>query len=241
MKENNIKNLVVFDLETTGCNPVSDHIIEIGAIKIKDGKISSKYHQMVNPNVPIPNFITEITGITNDMVQEYPSIEKVLPEFLSFCDTDYILGHNISFDYRFIKAKCVKLGYSFNKKAFDTLSIAKKFLSNLPSRSLGALCQHYGIDLKNAHRAIHDAEATYKLFKYLKRDFYDLDQSAFKAKNMAWKPPKQEMITQKQKKYLLSLIRMYKIELDKDIDTLTKSEASRLIDRILTERKSKYI
>jgi DNA polymerase-3 subunit epsilon len=235
MKNNHIDNIVVFDLETTGCNPVLDSIIEIGAIKIKDGKIVSRFHQMVNPEIPIPYFITEITGITDEMVSGHPAISEVLPEFLKFCDTDYILGHNISFDYRFIKSKCCNLGYTFNKKALDTLAVARKFLRHLPSRSLGPLCEYYGIDLKNAHRAVHDAEATYRLFQCLKKDYFDMDDTAFIAKEMVWNPPKQDMITERQKKYLTNLIRMHRIVLDAEIENLTKSEASRMIDKILVQ------
>ena len=139
MTNNNyIDNYVVFDLETTGCNPVNDYIIEIGAIKIENGEIHSVYNQMINPKIATPPLITNITGITNDMVKDKPTIDEVLEDFLVFCKEDYILGHNISFDYRFIKAKCYKRGYSFNKKAFDTLEIARKSLKDLPSRSLGA-------------------------------------------------------------------------------------------------------
>jgi DNA polymerase-3 subunit alpha (Gram-positive type) len=238
MRNEYIDHLIVFDLETTGCNPVQDYIIEIGAIKIKDGEIVSKYHQMVNPGIPIPYFITEITGITDDMVSDAPYISEALPSFLDFCDTDYILGHNISFDYRFIKSKCSSLGYTFNKKALDTLMIARKFLKHLPSRSLGPLCEYYGIDLRNAHRAIHDAEATYRLFQCLKKDFMDVDASAFIAKEITWDPPKQEMITPRQKKYLADLIRMHRLVVNEDIETLTKSEASRMIDKILVQVRS---
>lgn len=235
MKMDYIDHLIVFDLETTGCNPVQDHIIEIGAIKIQNGEIVSRYHQLINPEIPIPYFITEITGITDDMVSGAPLISEALPGFLDFCDSEYILGHNISFDYRFIKSKCFNLGYAFDKKALDTLAIARKFLKHLPSRSLGPLCEYYGIDLKNAHRAIYDAEATYRLFQRLKKDFMDLDASAFTAQEITWKPPKQERITPRQKKYLSDLIRMHRIVLNEDIETLTKSEASRMIDKILVQ------
>jgi len=236
-----MKNVVVFDLETTGCNPVLDSIIEIGAIKIENGKAVDKYHQMLNPKESIPSFITEITGITNDMVKDGLTIEEALPSFLDFCDGDYVLGHNVSFDYRFIKAKSIKEGYGFSKKAIDTLAIARRFLKHLPSRSLAPLCQYYGIDLTNAHRAIHDAEATFQLFKCLKRDFFHIDESLFKARDMVWNPPKQDMITERQKRYLISLIKTHKIEIDKDIEGLTKSEASRMIDNILTQYRCRFI
>lgn len=239
MNKNYMNQFVVFDLETTGCNPVTNSIIEIGAIKIEGGEIVSKYHKMVNPQIQIPHFITEITGITDEMVAGHPTIYEVLPGFLDFCEGDYILGHNVSFDYRFIKSKCCEAGYVFNKKALDTLAIARRFLKHLPSRSLGPLCEYYGIDLRNAHRAVHDAEATYQLFQCLVNDFIDQDKEVFTAKEMIWNPPKQDMITEKQKKYLTSLVKVHRIELNKEIETLTKSEASRMIDQILVQIRSR--
>lgn len=236
-----IDNYVVFDLETTGCNPVKDYIIEIGAAKIQNGKIVTKYNQLINPKIAIPYYITKITGITDDMVKDKPVMEEVLSKFLSFCEGEYILGHNISFDYRFIKAKCTKRGYSFTKKAVDTLAIARKTLKHLPSRRLGDLCDYYGIELSHAHRAVHDALATYQLYQCLKKDFFDLDQSLFIPKDMVWNPPKMEMITNRQKKYLFSLIKTYKVDFNQDIETLTKSEASRVIDNILSEYRYKYM
>jgi len=234
-----LENYVVFDLETTGCNPVKDYIIEIGALKIVNGKIHSSFNELINPGIAIPNYITAITGITDGMVKGKPFIDEVLQDFLAFCQEDYILGHNILFDFKFIKAKCHQKGYAFNKKALDTLEISRKHLRQLPSRSLGALCQYYGIELSHAHRAVHDAFATHQLFQCLKRDFLAMSPSSFEPKEMVWTPPKMEMITDKQKKYLQSLLRTYKINLNREVESLTKSEASRVIDHILSEYRYK--
>ncbi len=234
-KSEDLLNMIVFDVETTGISPLNDRIIEIGAIKIRGGKITSELSTLVNPGVCIPPRITDITGITDAMIANQPRIEEVLPEFLAFCEEDIILGHNISFDYSFIKASCVKEGLAFNKQAVDTLTIARKFLKGLPSRSLGGLCEHYNISLTQAHRAVHDARATYALFRCLQEQFYEHAPESFTARQMTWTPPKQDMITDRQKKYLQSLVRSHNKNLDREITTYTKTEASRLIDQILRE------
>ncbi|NMA82377.1 MAG: DUF3072 domain-containing protein [Epulopiscium sp.] len=228
---------VVFDLETTGCNPERDQIIEIGAIKVKKGQIVSEYQQLVHPQMAIPSHITEITGITNEMVYEQPHIHEVLPEFLVFCESDYILGHNILFDYKFIKYNVLRHQYTFEKKAFDTLKIARNFLKHLPSRSLGAICEYYSIDHLHAHRALDDARVTYEVFLKLKEQFFHQDPEIFNPQPINWEPKKLEPITIKQKNYLKNLLRMQKRQLDRDIEDLTKSEASRWIDSLLREMR----
>ena len=234
MKPTNIfDHLVVVDLETTGCDPEKSQIIEIGAIKVKSGCIIDKYQQLINPEIEISDFITELTGITKDMVCNQPTIEQVIADFMYFCEGYYLLGHNILFDYKFIKTNAVRYQYSFEKQAFDTLYLSRKFLKHLPSRSLGSVCDYYHIDLENAHRAYDDAKATYEVFLNLKKEFYNLYPEEFIPKPMMWKPKKQEPITIKQKNYLKKLLRMQKKEIE--LDHLTKSEASRFIDQLLKE------
>ena len=229
--------VIVFDLETTGCDPERNQIIEIGAIKVKEGCVVSQYQQLIDPQIIIPDKITEITGITNDMVQHQPSIEEVLPDFINFCEGDYILGHNILFDYKFIKANALRYGYPFVKQGFDTLRLARRFLKHLPSRSLGVVCDYYGINLVHAHRAYDDAKATYEVFLKLKEQFYTQFPEEFKPEPMTWVPKKQAPITMKQKKSLQNLLRMQKKKIHQELDMLTKSEASRFIDEILKEMR----
>lgn len=140
-----VKDYVAFDLETTGLNCERDEIIEIGALKVKDGKVTERFARLIKPKLSVPPEITAITGITNEMLESAPPVEKVIPEFVLFCRDEILLGHNVMFDYKFTKVYAKRYGLPFEKKGLDTLKIARKVLPELESRSLGALCEHYEI------------------------------------------------------------------------------------------------
>ena len=235
----NFENMIVFDIETTGIDPINNKIIEIGALKIKDGEISDVFHELIDPEIDIPYFITNITGITNKMVENKSKIKEVLERFIDFCDSEYIMGHNILFDYKFIKINASKYNMKFEKQGYDTLPMARKLLKHLPSKKLTALCEHYNIIHERAHRADDDAKVTYELFLKLKEEFYTENVEVFVSKQMVYKIPKKSNITLKQEKYLKDLISIHSVDIDKDISSLTKSEASRLIDNII--RKYGYV
>lgn len=230
------KELIILDLETTGSQPVKDEIIEIGAVKTINGEIVDIFSQLIQPRSEIPEYIAMLTGIQNDMVADCPYIEEVLPRFLDFCKDNVIVGHNVAlFDYRMLKVKANKQGYAFEKQAIDTLIIARRFLTHLPSRRLGDLCEYYNIDLTNAHRAFHDAKATHELLRHLIKDYYNEAPEAFLPRKMAWKVPKQSPITARQKGFLKYLLANHNIIVKDDINQLSKSEASRKIDTIIRE------
>ncbi len=225
---------VVVDIETTGTHPLNSDIIEIGAVYVEEGKAIKHFNELICPNQEISEYITGITGITNDMVKDAPPIEEVLPRFITFCKEAFLIGHNlILFDYRMLKTKATLLGLPFEKEGLDTLVISRKMLPQLPSRRLGDLCDYYGISLENAHRAYDDAYATYELFEYLKRDFEEIDANLFKEEKMKWESPKNVPLTAKQKKYLISLCTKHGLEVGQDVDHLTKSECSKRIDHII--------
>lgn len=227
---------VVLDIETTGTHPIRNEIIEIGAVYVENGQVVKKFNELICPRESISEYITGITGIDNAMVSEAPTIEEIMPKFIDFCEDVPLIGHNIIlFDYRMLKAKAVALGFEFEKKGLDTLVISRKVLGDLPSRRLGALCEYYQIDLKNAHRAYDDAFATYELFKHLEEDFKGQEPRLFKPEPMIWELPKCEPMTQKQKAYLSSLCQKHQLELEVDLERLSKSEASRLIDKIISK------
>jgi len=225
---------VVVDIETTGAHPLNSDIIEIGAVYIENGKVIETFNKLICPNQEIPPFITSITGITNSMVKYEPPIETVMPQFIEFCRDVPLMGHNIIlFDYRMLKVKATNLGIPFEKKGIDTLVIARKMLKELPSRKLGDLCEHYHIVLENAHRAYHDAFATYELYVKLQQEFFNQEPKLFEATLMEWEIPKHVPLTQRQKSYLLSLCSKHDITLKENIDSLTKSECSKMIDTII--------
>lgn len=231
-----MKRYVVLDIETTGTHPIRHEIIEIGAVFIENNNEIKRFNQLVCPKEAISEYITSITGIDNDLVKDAPPIEEVMPQFIEFCEDVPLIGHNIIlFDYRMLKAQAVKLGYTFEKQGLDTLMISRKMLSNLPSRKLGALCEYYGIDLEHAHRAYDDAYATYELFSHLQNDFQDKASYLFKPEPMIWEMPKREPITDKQKSYLTSLCLKHQLEIPRNMEELSKSEASRMIDGIISK------
>jgi DNA polymerase-3 subunit alpha (Gram-positive type) len=229
-----MKDYIVLDIETTGISPDFSQITEIGGAKVLNDQVVDTFDELINPRTEIPEKITAITGISNEMVQGARFIEEVLPDFLDFCGDLPILGHNIIFDYSFIKTNALKNELRFEKSALDTLELARKFLDKQKSYSLTNLIVHCGINRENAHRGLDDALATHELFQLIKIKSYDpTTLKDFTPKPILWRPQKQSPITDKQKKYLLSLNRQNHIKVDYEIDSLTKSEASRKIDFLI--------
>ncbi|MFQ6751968.1 MAG: PolC-type DNA polymerase III [Clostridia bacterium] len=155
---------VVFDLETTGLESSKDEIIEIGACKIKNGRIDEVFSTFVKPSKSIPKEIIDLTGINDEMVKDAPSINYVLPDFYKFCHGTTMVAHNISFDIGFIHAISKKLAYNFDNQLVDTIEMAKTKLPGLKNYKLGTVVEKLNIILDNAHRAINDATATAKVF-----------------------------------------------------------------------------
>lgn len=155
---------VVFDIETTGFGPVKDKIIEIGAVKVKDGIVIDKFSTFINPEIPIPQRIEELTGINDDMVIGYPTIDVILPEFLNFCEGTVLVAHNASFDVSFIHKKAEVLGINTDFTVIDTVGMARMLLTNLNNYKLNTVAKTLSISLENHHRAVDDAGATAEIF-----------------------------------------------------------------------------
>ncbi len=157
-------DFVAFDLETTGLSPVSNRIIEIGAVKISGGKIVDRFSAFVNPQVPIPFSIEKLTGIRDDMVVDAPPIEEVLPEFLDFCGGGALVAHNASFDMSFIMENCRRLGLPADITSADTVGMSRFLLPDQNKHTLDAVAKKLGVSLENHHRAVDDAEACGEIF-----------------------------------------------------------------------------
>lgn len=226
-----MRDYVCVDLETTGLTPRQNHIIEIGGVKVRDGQVVDTFSTFVNPGRQLETRIIELTGITDDDLKSAPSIREVLPEFLRFAEELPLLGHNVLFDYSFLKKEAVNLGLSFEREGVDTLQIARKYLPQLPSRSLGALCAYYQIPLC-AHRALGDATATVALYQRLVADYFDEEESVFVPKPLIFTVKKESPATKRQKDLLYRLQERHRIDLKVDIEMLSKNEASRLADKI---------
>lgn len=222
---------VAVDLEMTGLDPVNDKILEIGACRFENGKITDVYQSLVDPETDIDQVVVDITGITYDMVRDAKKINEVLVEFYEFLGNDVIAAHNISIDYAFLKQKSAENKIKFSAKGVDTLAIARKLLPKEEKKTLENLCKIYGIRRENAHRAFDDAKATGELLQI----FMQGQEQDIRPVDIAYKVKKKSPATARQKNYLNQLIEYHKIRLAVDFDSLTRSEASRLTDKLISE------
>ena len=198
-----IQDFVVLDLETTGLSVKEDQILEIGAVKVQGGEVTASYETFVNPGRKVPERITELTGIRDEMIADAPDVETAVRGFLDFCGGLPLLGHNILFDYSFIKQAAINARLDFEKEAWDTLKIARKALPDLESRSLEALCGYYQIPREHAHRAMDDVLETLALFRKLEEGFSEDHPEWFAAAPLKAKMKREVPATEAQKKYLV--------------------------------------
>lgn len=162
------KDYVMIDIETTGLKPNNDEIIELSAIRIRDHQITQTFSTLVQPNQPISAFITNLTGITNDMVMTAPKIIQALPEFLGFLEEDIILGYNVKFDLSFIYDTAVSLyNAPIRNDYLDVLTIARKLVTGTPNHKLGTMAKFYGISYQGAHRGLNDCFITVAVYNQL--------------------------------------------------------------------------
>lgn len=159
---------MVFDLETTGLNPHRDHIIEIGAVKIENGQVKDTFHSLINPGVPLPNFIKDLTGLTDEELAEASELDEILPQFLPFVGDAVLVAHNADFDLRFLNEGLEECGYlPYVGEVLDTVALAQILLPKESSFSLEALGANLGLQHDAPHRAWSDAELTGALFLHL--------------------------------------------------------------------------
>lgn len=228
---------ICIDLETTGLDPKRDKIIEIGAVKVRQGRITAEWESFVNPGKKLPERIVELTGIHDRELAGARSVQELLPELLAFLGEDVLLGHSVLFDFSFLKKAAVNERLSFERQGIDTLKIARKYLKDLESRSLGALCKHYEIP-HSAHRALEDARATTMLYRKLSEEFFEKEEEAgekslFRPRPLIYQAKRDTPLTVPQKEQLYKLLDRHKLVVDYEIESLTRREASRKIDQIL--------
>lgn len=231
---------VAVDLETTGLSPVKERIIEIGAVRFYNGKETDHFSVLVDPERELPQRIIELTGISEELLAQRAVSEcDALKAFLEFAGDSVLLGHNLPFDYSFLKTSYsrvkkggkIQLEGDYERMGIDTLAIAKKHLTDLPCRTLPFLCEHFSIDSGTSHRALDDARSAAQLYAKLCERFGEEN-----AVPLVYRLKKTEPMTPAQKNYLNDLIKYHKIECKVSFETMTKSEASRMIDRIILEK-----
>ncbi|MCD8046532.1 MAG: PolC-type DNA polymerase III [Clostridiales bacterium] len=173
----------VFDLETTGFSPEKNKIIEIGAVKVEDGKVTDRFSTFVNPQMPIPYEIEKLTSISDDMVIGAPTIDQALPQFMEFSEGAAMVAHNADFDMSFIRKNCEMLSLPCEKTVLDTVSLARVLLPQLNRYKLDTVAKALQISLNHHHRAVDDAGCTAEIFVKFVEMLYaqgirDLDQLA---------------------------------------------------------------
>jgi len=225
------------DIETTGLGPEKAKIIEIGAVKYEAGTQTEIFSTLINPGtMEIPERITELTGITYEMVKDAPTEREAMASLLRFLTGETVLlGHNIPFDFSFLKVAATRMGEMFEFQGIDTLPLSRLCRPDLPSKTLAAMCEAYGIVTERAHRAYEDACAAAQLYIRLKEQSGERHPEWFEPKPLFYKPKKTEPVTKRQCGYLQGLIAKHGLDLTPDYGTLTKSEASRLIDKLLSK------
>ncbi len=157
---------VVFDLETTGAKSPPCRITEIGAYKVKNCEVTEEFQTLVNPETPIPYFITQLTGIDDEMVRDAPLFSEVVHDFLSFIGDSILVAHNSGFDMRFLNHEIARVfdGYKMANPCLCTVQLSRRLLPDIINHKLKTVAEHYSIELVNHHRASADAFATAHIF-----------------------------------------------------------------------------
>ncbi|WP_320054716.1 exonuclease domain-containing protein [uncultured Acetobacteroides sp.] len=166
-EENRNQRFAVVDVETSGGDPRRERITDIAIYLLEGGVIVEEFCTLLNPEKPIPGYITKLTGITNSMVKNAPKFYEVAKKIVEITRDAIFVGHNVGFDYSFVQNEFKRLGYSYRRVTFDTVRVSRKLLPGHASYSLGNLSDDLGIILQNRHRAAGDARATVDLFKIL--------------------------------------------------------------------------
>ncbi len=179
-----VSEYVIFDLETTGISCVTDAVVEISAVKVINGEIVDEFSELVNPEMPISYFASQVNGITDEMVADCPTFNEVLGRFLDFIGDSVLAGHNIhSFDMKFIQRDVKKyFGKVIGNDYIDTLQIARLYLPELEHHKLTDLAEHYRIETDGAHRALNDCRMNQKVFELLRKEMEKPSEAAKKVK-----------------------------------------------------------
>jgi DNA polymerase-3 subunit alpha (Gram-positive type) len=159
-------DFVVFDLETTGAKAPPCRITEVGAFRVRNGSITEEFHTLVNPEMPIPAFITSLTGIDDEMVREAPVFAQIAGDLLEFLGDSVLVAHNAPFDMRFLNHEISLIygEYRVANPCLCTVQLSRKLLPNIENHKLKTVAEHYSISLVNHHRASDDAKATAEIF-----------------------------------------------------------------------------
>lgn len=225
---------IAVDLETTGLDPKKDKIIEIGAIRVSGGKETAQFHTMVNPHRTIEERIRDLTGITDEMVEHGPDIGDIIGAFVEFCGELPLLGHHVIFDYSFLKRAAVNQRLEFERSGIDTLKLCRAFMPEEERKNLAAACAFYRIEREGAHRALGDARDAHELFLTLAGLHGEAQPEVFAPKPLIYKVKREQPASKKQKEDLQYLLKYHRIDLPVQIEHLSRNEASRITDQVIS-------
>lgn len=228
-----INNYVVFDLEMTGLQAKRDQIIEIGAVKVENGRVVDSFELLVNPQCKLPEKIVALTGITDDMLKDAQHRDVAVEQFISFVGNHTLVGHNINFDYSFIKQWAINHGFKLEWKGIDSLKLARKLLPKEQGKTLEALCAYFQIERSRAHRALDDAKETQLVFEQLQELYESRMLEEVKEIELVYHGKKQTPATKHQLQRLQEYREKHKIDDEIPWNNLSRSEASRIMDRYI--------
>lgn len=222
---------VVLDLEMTGLGAKLNKIIEIGAARIEQGKLLDTYHCLINPKMVLPQRVVELTGITNELLQDGVEEAEGVGGFLEYLKGDILVGHNINIDYSFLKQWCVNEKITFQAKGIDTLKLARGILPADQSKKLESLCTYFDIPREHGHRALDDAIETFYLYEKL-ADLYEAKGMKIpEPVDLIYHAKRQTKATPKQIERLQGYMKQKGIQMEIPWEILTRSEASRMQDQ----------
>jgi len=230
-----MKAYVCVDLEMTGFNPKTDRILEIGAVKVIDGKVVDHFQEMVNPYRMLSQEIIDLTGITDEIAKKGSLDWDVVQRFLQFSKGLPYVGHHIISDVAFLKQCAMNHKEPLRIMAIDTLKIARRFLPKEQKKNLGELGRYFGIRTNQQHRAYDDAVLTFEVMENLMKNYEEDYPDEFIPKEIVYQVKKQGPLTAAQEKQLVTLIKYHHIKMDDDISKMTRNEASRFIDKIILQ------
>ena len=210
-----MQDYVVIDLEMTGLNAKTDHILEVGAVRVRNHQAVDKFGAILCQTVKIMEK------------------EEAMRQFFEFIGEDIIVGQNVIFDYGFLKQWAVNHNMPLERNAVDTLKLARKFLPKEQKKDLESLCACFGVKRENAHRAFDDAYETWQVYEALRERYEEESAGDFMPKPLLYKAKKQTPATARQIKYLREYAAHYQIKLPENFPEMTRSEASRLTDRLI--------
>ena len=230
-----MREYIVLDLEMTGLSAKTDQIIEIGAIKVCDGKMTDSYACLVNARCSVPQRVVELTGITDEMIQSGVERDEAIGGLLDFLEGYVLVGQNLNFDYGFLKQWAVNHKRPLEAKACDTLKIARMLLPVEQSKKLSSLCEYFGIQRQREHRALDDAMETWQVFECLMKLAQETEgvdvAKVFVPQSLTYHAKKQTPATQHQVQRLKEYREKHHIDEPIEWENLTRSQASRMMDQ----------